>query len=46
MKKESRKPLLADRVAKIWEYCKNEGVLLGKGGLHGNVIKFQINLQK
>jgi hypothetical protein len=27
----------AEVIANIWEDAKNQGVLLGKGGLYGNV---------
>jgi alanine-glyoxylate transaminase/(R)-3-amino-2-methylpropionate-pyruvate transaminase len=37
--KESKTPLVADRMANIWEACKNMGVLIGKGGLYGNVFR-------
>lgn len=33
----SRKPLNANSFGDIWERCKDNGVLLGKGGLNGNV---------
>ncbi|XP_074660687.1 alanine--glyoxylate aminotransferase 2, mitochondrial-like [Tubulanus polymorphus] len=39
--KESRKPLPADKFIPIWETCKNMGVLLGKGGLYGNVLRIK-----
>lgn len=35
----SRKPINANSFGDIWERCKDMGVLLGKGGLHGNVSK-------
>ncbi|XP_065915308.1 alanine--glyoxylate aminotransferase 2, mitochondrial-like [Dysidea avara] len=37
--KQSRQPLPAAEVSKIWEKCKDMGVLLGKGGLYGNVFR-------
>jgi hypothetical protein len=36
----SRKPLNANSFVDIWERCKDLGVLLGKGGINGNVRKF------
>ena len=33
----SRDPLPGDEVASIWEDTKEMGVLIGKGGLFGNV---------
>ena len=33
----TREPLPAADVNKIWEDCKDDGVLLGKGGFYGNV---------
>lgn len=39
--KESRKPLAADKVNTIWETTKNNGVLFGKGGLNGNVLRIK-----
>lgn len=39
--KETRKPLAADKVNSIWEATKNMGVLYGKGGLHGNVLRIK-----
>lgn len=35
---ETREALPADDVNKIFEYVKDMGVLLGKGGVGGNVI--------
>jgi len=39
--KKSRKPLPVEKVNAIWETCKNDGVLLGKGGLYGNVFRIK-----
>jgi len=39
--KASRTPLPAEDVASIWEDTKNMGVLYGKGGLHGNVLRIK-----
>lgn len=33
----TRKPLNATDFVDIWERCKDMGVLLGKGGINGNV---------
>lgn len=37
--KATRAPLEAERFLKIWEECKDLGVLFGKGGFYGNVFK-------
>ena len=34
---ESRTPLPPDQMGPIWEDAKDMGVLIGKGGIHGNV---------
>jgi alanine-glyoxylate transaminase/(R)-3-amino-2-methylpropionate-pyruvate transaminase len=34
---ETRTPLHAPHFLEIWEECKDHGVLLGRGGLRGNV---------
>ncbi|CAD5117899.1 DgyrCDS6644 [Dimorphilus gyrociliatus] len=39
--KKTKKPLDAEKVTKIWEDCKDMGVLIGKGGLHGNVLRIK-----
>lgn len=39
--KKSRKPIAPEKIAKIWETCKDMGVLFGKGGLHGNVFRIK-----
>lgn len=39
--KESRKPLPPAEMASIWEDTKNMGLLLGKGGLHGNCFRIK-----
>lgn len=36
---ECREPLSRTKFLKIWEYCKEAGVILGKGGIHGNVSR-------
>ncbi|XP_033124756.1 alanine--glyoxylate aminotransferase 2, mitochondrial-like isoform X2 [Anneissia japonica] len=39
--KASRKPLPAEEINHIWESTKDLGVLVGKGGLHGNVLRIK-----
>lgn len=39
--KASRTPLPVEKVNAIWETCKDMGVLLGKGGLHSNVLRIK-----
>ncbi|EDO34914.1 predicted protein [Nematostella vectensis] len=36
-----RTPMPADQFVPIWEDCKEMGLLLGKGGLHGNVFRIK-----
>lgn len=36
-----RTPLPADKMVDIWEDCKDMRVLLGKGGLYGNVFRIK-----
>lgn len=38
--KEARRPLDDVRFAAILERCKDDGVLLGRGGVHKNVFRF------
>lgn len=38
----TRKPLSIPHVIDIWEKCKDLGVLLGRGGLNGNVSSFVV----
>ena len=39
--KKTRKPLPVEKVGAIFETMKNMGVLIGKGGLHGNVFRIK-----
>ena len=39
--KESKTPLSAERMGQIREDCKDMRVLLGKGGLNGNVFRIK-----
>ncbi|EDV29075.1 uncharacterized protein TRIADDRAFT_63204 [Trichoplax adhaerens] len=39
--KSSKTPLPLPDVNKIWEDCKNMGVLIGKGGFYGNVFRIK-----
>ena len=39
--KKSVEPLPATEVNEIWERVKDNGVLVGKGGLHGNVFRIK-----
>lgn len=39
--RETRAPLAAPHVLEIWETCKDMGVLFGRGGLHGNVLRIK-----
>ena len=39
--KESKAPLSVERMGQIWEDCKDMRVLLGKGGLNGNVFRIK-----
>ncbi|KAF2366789.1 Aminotransferase class-III [Trinorchestia longiramus] len=34
-------PMQADRMMRIFEHCRNLGLLLGKGGFHGNVFRIK-----
>lgn len=34
---DTREPLNAGKFMKICEYCRNAGVIIGKGGISGNV---------
>lgn len=35
--KASRKPLALDRMMKLWDMIKDNGILIGRGGLDLNV---------
>ncbi|XP_067644622.1 alanine--glyoxylate aminotransferase 2, mitochondrial isoform X2 [Eurosta solidaginis] len=37
----TRTPLSAPHVVEIWETCKDMGVLFGRGGLNGNVLRIK-----
>lgn len=39
--KATKEPLSAKRFADIWENCKDMGVLLGRGGLNGHVLRIK-----
>lgn len=39
--KESKTPLPPEKFVPIWEDCKDMGVLIGKGGLYGNVLRIK-----
>ncbi|XP_037937094.1 alanine--glyoxylate aminotransferase 2, mitochondrial [Teleopsis dalmanni] len=39
--RKTKTPLSAPHVMEIWETCKDMGVLYGKGGLHGNVLRIK-----
>jgi len=39
--KETREPLEPEKINAIWEACKDMGVLLGKGGLYGHVLRIK-----
>ncbi|XP_032573506.1 alanine--glyoxylate aminotransferase 2, mitochondrial isoform X2 [Drosophila sechellia] len=39
--REKRTPLVTPHVLDIWEKCKDQGVLFGRGGLHGNVLRIK-----
>jgi alanine-glyoxylate transaminase/(R)-3-amino-2-methylpropionate-pyruvate transaminase len=41
----SRKAMNANSFVDIWERCKDLGVLLGKGGINGNVRNYYYYLQ-
>ena len=39
--KASKKPLNAGDMGDIWEKCKDLRLLLGKGGLNGNIFRIK-----
>ena len=39
--KESKAPLPAEKMVAVWEDCKDMKLLLGKGGLNGNVFRIK-----
>jgi len=39
--KKTREYLPAETMNAIWESCKEQGVLIGKGGLYGNVFRIK-----
>jgi len=39
--KETKKPLAGETMMDLWELTKNAGVLIGKGGYHGNVFRIK-----
>merc|ERR1719367_1661766 len=39
--KASRAPLSAEKMMNIWEDCKDMGLLLGKGGINGNIFRIK-----
>jgi alanine-glyoxylate transaminase / (R)-3-amino-2-methylpropionate-pyruvate transaminase len=41
---EARTPMNSNAFGDIWESCKDRGVLLGKGGINGNVSQTLISV--
>ena len=39
--KDSKAPLSPEKMSQIWEDCKTMKVLIGKGGLSGNVFRIK-----
>ena len=39
--KSTNTPIALEKMNQIWEDCKDMGVLLGKGGLSGNVFRIK-----
>lgn len=40
--KTTRTPLNAATMMDIWDSCKEYGVILGRGGLYGNVSEYLV----
>ncbi|KAJ8944322.1 hypothetical protein NQ318_016129, partial [Aromia moschata] len=38
---ETRVPVTPQTFLKFWEYCRDQGLIIGKGGLHGNVLRMK-----
>lgn len=38
---DTREPLNKELFCKIWEQCKDFGVLFGQGGFYGNVLRIK-----
>lgn len=43
--KVTKQPLVGDDFFDIWEKCRDMGLLIGRGGLKGNVRPLMANLQ-
>lgn len=41
--RNTRQPMAPANFSEIWEDCREMGVLIGKGGIHGNVRSFYFN---
>ncbi|XP_060519279.1 alanine--glyoxylate aminotransferase 2, mitochondrial [Cylas formicarius] len=39
--KGSRKPIEAVKFLRLWEICREQGLIVGKGGLYGNVLRLK-----
>ena len=39
--KESKAPLPVDKILDIWEDCKDMNLLIGKGGIMGNIFRIK-----
>jgi len=39
--KASRVPLAAEKMINVWEDCRDMGLLLGKGGINGNIFRIK-----
>uniref|UniRef100_A0A023F4P8 Alanine--glyoxylate aminotransferase 2, mitochondrial n=2 Tax=Triatoma infestans TaxID=30076 RepID=A0A023F4P8_TRIIF len=40
-KKATKEPMAAKPIADIWEACKDMGLLIGRGGINGNVFRIK-----